>query len=257
MNVKTEIIDAYIKHKTKPDIDAWFYHATKGTGPLLDHRQEVCKALLDECIKYKEFPLWNQALLCKIFPKIQTQLDKVILYPIIGTHEDFDICIKAYENNTYVLIDLLHIADHCETVKQMIYLLHHLIHEQVLRYYFSLHQPKQRSYLEALEHRFYYEGLVQYMAWNEDHTQYVFQNPSYQQKKEKAFALLYQAMQIEDIKSQTMVLELLDTAEFWDRFPEIAGLFFLDDFYHEYGDQAFIDYSHQKPDGVLSRIFHE
>lgn len=257
MKIKADIITTYINHQTKPDSTSWFYQVTKGTGLLLDHRQEVCKALLDECNKYKEFPLWNQALLCQMFPNINKETQDMILYPIIGTNEDFDICIASQENNTYVLIDLLHIADHAETLKQMTYLLHHLIHEQVLRYYFSLHQPKQCSYLEALEHRFFYEGLVQYMAWNEDHSQYVFHNPSYKHKKEKAFTLLYQIMQIDDVNSQATISNILETADFWDRCPEIAGLFFLDDLYHEYGDEALTQWIKQTPDGILSHVFQE
>lgn len=255
MIIDTSLIDAYCNFGIQPNPNSWFYPYCGGYVKAADNRQEVCAALLEECQKYATFPLWNRSLALRLFPNCQKELESLILFPIIGTNPQFDCNIQSYESHTYLLIDLLHIADYTQSVKEMSYILHNLCHLALYQYVMNNSQDAPKTYMETLEHLFFIHGYAQYLAWNESHEQYVFQNPNYTKKKERAFLLLEKAIQVEDVSLQREILHQLDHASLWDRFPEIAGMFFLDDVNRIYGEDGIVDFYQQGMQNCLFRIF--
>lgn len=252
MYVQTDVIDAYLQERKIPDQNAWFYPYTNGAHFVSDHRQEVCRAFITECKRYEGFPLWNASLAHAL--RIDT-CENIILYPIIGTHPSFDCRIVSHHQKTYLLIDLLHIADHTESLKQMYYVLHHLCHQQLFRKQLYAMYPKPDSFHEQLSFRFFVEGIALYLSWNEDHRKYVFQSKQYDTRKEQAFVQLFQAYDIKEASLQNRILEGLERCDLWNRFPDIAGMFYLDDLYQEQGDKGIQSYFEQGMDQLFQRIF--
>lgn len=252
MIIQSEIIDEYINQKVIPSHDAWFYAYTGGSRSISDQRQEVCKALYTECERYHNFPIWNSSL--KAMFNTST-CASIIFYPIIGSQLGFDCTCVMHQNTAYLLVDLLNIADAADSLKQMYYLLHHLCHQVIYHYLFDLQYHKASTFQKTLERRFFIEGLILYATWNEDHSLYVFQDQRYSKRKEQAFIQLFQAYAIEEKFLQKQILQVLETCDLWMRFPDIAGLFYVDDLYHEQGDDGIHHYIEQGFDHLFQRIF--
>ena len=252
MYVQTDVIDAYMQERKIPDKNAWFYQYTNGCHIVFDNRQEVCQALLSECKRYDAFPLWNSTLAHALHIDA---CDDIILYPVIGTQPSFDCRIVHHHQKTYLLVDLLHIADHTKTLKQMCYVLHHLCHQNLFKEKLYAMYPKPNTFHEQLSLRFFVEGIALYLSWNENHGSYVFQSKQYDTKKERAFVLLFQAYEVKETSLQNMILQGLKHSDLWSRFPDIAGMFYLDDLYQEQGDKGIRLYFEQGIDQLFQRIF--
>lgn len=255
MKIDTHLLTLYIDEQKKPEANTWFYQFTNGTSDISDHRQDVCLALLQECDRYQQFPLWNKQLATLLFPDIEERLNSIILLPVIGSHKNFDAQLIQYQGIQYLLVDLLNIADYTQSLKEMSYILHNLCHIALYEYLFTSYQ-QATNYIEHLKMRFFVNGWVQYLSWNEHHEQYVFHNPGYQQKKKRAFTLLATALAVnlEDQTTQKQILRQLSQVDLWNRFPDIAGLFYLDEIFHTQGDQGLLTYFQEGPNQLFDRI---
>ena len=233
MQIQTDIIQAY-GHGEIPSMDTWFYAYTNGSAPIAANRQEICARLNEECSAYQRFPLWNRELITALFPDYERILRNIIIMPIIGATPTFDATLIHHEDQPYLLLDLLNIADYTQSVKEMCYILHNLCHIQLLRELFHQRFPQLHDPQEQLNYRFFCEGWILYLAWNENLNDYVFHTAAYNKIKQKAFLTLYQALNT-DATQVKGILSVLDQAELWDRFPDIAGMFFCDDVFHHQG----------------------
>ena len=240
MEICTDVIQSYLQGKI-PMTNSWFYAYTNGVTSIAATRQEVCARLLEECENYRDFPLWNHDLITALFMDYDHRLREVVLLPIVGSHPNFDAAVIEHKGKFFLLIDLLNIADYTQSVKEMCYILHNLCHIHLLRYLFLQRFPKPTQSLSLLNYRFFCEGFLLYLAWNEDITSYVFHTPTYHSIKQKSFQHLYQALLMEETKRKQL-LQVLNHVDLWDRFPDIAGMFFCDDVFHRQGTDGLRTY---------------
>jgi len=253
MTLDFETIAAYQNHQM-PDPNAWYYQKMNGPAPVSQHRQEICAALCRELSCYDAFPLWNKELITLLFNDLSALLSDFILKPIIGSHPSLDAAVTFHEQHPYLLIDLLNIADYTQSVKEMTYILHNLCHMHILRYLFQQRCSKPHSYIEQLEYRFFVEGTILYLAWNDDYHHYVFAKKAYQARRMHAFALMEKAMQVRDEKTQQMILTTLETADLWNRFSDVAGMLTCDELLQSGNTDAFLCYVSQGYSGSFLRI---
>lgn len=253
MKIFTDVIDAYMNNKI-PKADSWFYAYTNQTAPIASTRQEVCDRLLEECLMYRDFPLWNREIITTLFPDCDSLLEEIILMPIIGAHKSFDAALIEHENRWYLVLDLLNIADYTQSVKKMCYILHNLCHMELLRRLFQRCFPKPEESLAQLNYRFFVEGFVLYLAWNEAVSAYVFHTSAYASIKQKSFQFLYQSLNSEAAQRQR-ILSALDRVGLWDRFPDIAGMFFCDDVYRRQGVEGLKAYFSLGWEDSAARLF--
>lgn len=233
MEIRTDVIQAYLQGEI-PDGNSWFYAYTGGTAPISAARQEVCTRLCEECLAYRKFPIWNGELITALFPNHDKWLNEVVFLPIVGSRRTFDASLIIHDNRPFLLIDLLNIADYTQSVKEMCYILHNLCHIQLLRYLFHQRLPVPIDPEEQLNYRFFCEGWILYLAWNENIREYKFHTSAYNAIKPKVFRLLYRALTAETPQIQR-ILQALDQVDLWDRFPDIAGMFFCDDVFQHQG----------------------
>lgn len=260
MKIDSSIIEHYLHQSPCPVESAWIYKITQGKRDIEMHRQEVVQALLKQITLYCDegFPIWNKQLIQTIFQDQIDLLDDLILLPIVGANASFDGTICTHLEQNYLILDVLNIADYTPILTQMHYILHNLIHVSIITFLIHTRYPKQpKTYLEQLESIFFVEGLAQYLSWNEDVSKKRFQNASYEKRKETAFGLLYQAIQINDEATQKRMLETLKKASFWNRFPQVAGMFFMDDLYQAEKEKGLRACYMHGPNSILSIVFQE
>lgn len=241
ISIDTSCIDAYLK-RILPDQDAWYYKQIGGYHPVSDQRQEVCDYLCKELMQYESFPVWNRELTRFLFQDVAEMLQGLTIMPIIGSAPYLDAGIISHHEKPVLWIDLLHIADYTQRVKEMCYILHNLCHMHLLRYMMGKCFSMPSDYHKLLAYRFFTEGFVLYLSWNEDHSRYVFDAPAYAKRKQRAFAMMEAAQHIEEADLQKQILHTLTNGDLWDRFPDVAGMFFCAALYQEDGIHGLADY---------------
>lgn len=259
MNIDTTILSNYLNQKACPSTYTWVYEFTKGTQDIQMHRQDVVHALLEQLYRYQEecYPLWNHKIQKAIFQDDLQLVNAVEILPIVGSNSSFDCTICSHAAKTYLLIDLLNVADYTRVLSEMQYILHNLIHVHLCRYLIQQRYPKKPlSYIEQLENMFFVDGLAQYVAWNAHMEHCHFQDSMYKKRKETAFAMLYEAMQLQDEGLQQSILKRLNKISFWDKFPQAAGMFFLDDLYFAEKEKGLRAFYIHGPNAILSIVFH-
>lgn len=260
MKIDTELLSHYLKQQPCPSTYDWVYTFTNGVKEIEMHRQDVVQALLQQLLLYQEqgYPLWNTTMHETIFQEELQTANEITILPIVGASANFDCTLCHHACTTYLLIDVLNIADYTHILSQMYYILHNLIHVHTCSYLIQQHYAKKPiSYLQQIENMFFVNGLAQYVSWNEQMEQKGLQNSVSNQYREKAFSLLYQAMQVQDEATQQLILKQIKEASFWNQFPQIAGMFFLDDLYHAQHMQGLRAFYKHGPNAILSIVFQE
>lgn len=260
MNIDTTILQHYLQQKPYPSTYAWVYEATKGRRKIEMHRQDVVEALLKQLSLYASqgYPLWNQRLIHTLFQTELAKVEEVILLPIVGANASFDGALYTHEGNIYLLIDFLNIADYTPMLSQMTYILHNLMHVQLAQYLIKQRHPDNpTNFFTYLETSFFMDGLSQYLSWNEDVCATSFQDTSYDKRKEAAFGLLYQAIQIQEMETQKTIIDSLQSASFWNRFPQAAGMFFMDDVYQAKKEKGLRAVYTHGPSEIFSIVFEQ
>ena len=111
------------------------------------------------------------------------------------------------------------------------------------------------DYQSMLNYQAFTQGLATYLAWNGDNNTYCFSQPKYEETRERSFGMLYEAFQTKDPLLQRKILASLPKLSFWNQFPMVSVLFYLDDQYHENGNQGIITFYQNGWEHVISSIF--
>lgn len=256
MKIDIQMISPYLHKQELSQENHWIYQYTQGTQSILPHRQEVVQTLLKELAAYpKSFPIFNPTLITKLFPNYKNILDDIILLPIVGASASFDCGIIQQDGKNYLLIDLLHVADYTPIVSQMTYILHNMVHIQLLQYLMKLVFPAPKTFMEQLESIFFIDGFAQYLAWNKDCATYSLQSKTYKKDKDRCFPFLYQILTIQDSSNQKHILKQLQDADLWDNFVLASAIFFLDDIYQKMQEKGlYACYAHG-PKDIFKLVF--
>lgn len=233
MRIELGEIDYYVKHHESRQ-NAWYlpYCQESRISPT---RQEVVQRLCRELCRYQNYPLWNKELVESLFTNYQTLTDKLVVLPVVGSETYFDANIVTHQDNDYLIVDLLNIADYTSSVNEMCYILHNLCHVHILRYLFQQRYEVPSTYAGQLGYRFFTEGFVQYLSWNEDVRKYRMNDARYMGRKKEAWHMLKAALHIEGPRIQEQVLLMLSRLDLWERFPDVAGMFYCDQNFQEGG----------------------
>ena len=248
-------IDYYVKnHEAKKH--TW-YQPYCQRSEISPTRQEVVMHLCQELSMYRRYPLWNHDVVTFLFPHHHLITKDVIIMPVVGSEKFFDAKILPHEDEDYLIIDLLNVADYTTSVKEMRYILHNLCHVHLLRYVINNTYEMPQGYYEELEYRFFCEGLTQYLSWNEDVRLYRLSEPRYLTRRKEAFRSLTAAVHVEGEKIQTQILQLMNRLDLWQRFPEIAGMFYCEYLFQTEGVRLLKDYVMDGYDGVLDAMLEK
>lgn len=253
MRYDNRIVSAYLDGKNPMQEPCFsLLHDYKEADPK---RKEVVRAL-DTQLEgiLEEFPVFNRALFKALFPEYRKELQHVRILSVVGTKENR--CIKT-EDGYDILIDLIHIADYTRIVSQMTYLLQNYLTFELSKYLitkrFAIHS---RNYLSLLNHLSFANGLANYLAWNKDCASYKFHTQKYEEHKERAFALLAQALEVESKALQHNILVNAVSQDFWNQFPAVAGMFYFDDVYRSLGKDGVTLLYQRGPKNFIQTIFY-
>lgn len=240
MYIELSEVDYYVKESEQKK-DAW-YQPFCGVEAISPTRKEVVLRLCKEVCCYEKFPLWNHDLIVYLFPYCSTMIDQIVMLPIVGSGKHFDAKVLTHDGTDYLVVDLLNIADYTSSVMEMCYILHNLCHVHLLRYYLNHAYKKPMAYIPQLEYRFFCEGLIQYLSWNENVTEYRLKEARYVHRKKDAFYTLNKAFEIKEKQFREQILYMLDKLDLWQRFTDIAGMFYCDCLYQAGGKRRIKEY---------------
>lgn len=255
MNFNTSIISAFLSDKdiTKEE-SFWLIQNYRKPN---DQRKDIVKALaskLNDIIE--KFPTFNAPLWNVLFPCCETILDTIWICPVVGDHAYGNHVIQK-DDAIYVVIDLLYVANFTRIVSQMEYMMQNFLTFEIAKVCIHHDYPLQsKRYVDVLNHLAFTNGLANYLAWNHSCSLYKFYTEKYETHKEKAFGLLASAMEIQDNDMQQKILKSAETADFWNQFPSVAGLFYFDDIYREFDIRGIQILYQQGPRNFIQTIFH-
>lgn len=231
MYIQTELIQAFLSDSAIEET-ALFSLLDDFTKPD-PMRKEVVKELTNRLTQIVEaFPTFNPAIWNVLFQDTQDITDDIIIVPVAGTKGH---CMIK-EDHLYILVDLIQIADMTPIVSQMCYVMQNYLHQEIAQLCIRQHYPfTAQSYHEMLDYFTFTNGLANYIAWNESAHLYKFQTEKYDPYKEKAFGMLYSAIEVENKALQHKVLSSATHGDFWNQFPGVAGMFYINDLYQEFG----------------------
>ena len=247
------IIDAYLRDENIKEAPyaVLLEHFTQPDGKRKDVVKELCSQLEDIV---EEFPTFNPKLWMALFPDMGKKLEDVRIIAVVGCKENR---LLVQEDETLIFIDLIHIADYTRIVSQMVYVLQNYVTFELARLCIRRDFPiHSRKYMDLLNHLTFTNGLTNYLAWNEDCAQYRFYMEKYEPRKEKAFGLLAQAMEVENKALQHKILISSTSGDFWNQFPAVAGMFYFDDIYRDLGKDGIQLLYRHGPKSFIQTIFH-
>lgn len=254
MHFNTTIISAFLADEdiTKTE-DFWLIQTYQKPN---DKRKDIVKALVAKLQNIVEhFPTFNAPLWNALFPCWQPLLDTVWICPLVGEHKHGNHIIRK-DHDIYFVIDLLYVADFTRIVSQMEYILQNFLTYEIAKLCIQHDYPLQsENYIDCLNMLTFTNGLANYLAWNQTCSQYKFYTKKYEIYKEKAFGLLASAIKIQQKAIQQNILKSVITADFWDQFPSVAGLFYFDDIYQEFDMQGILNLYQQGPKDFIQTIF--
>lgn len=201
----------------------------------------------------EDYPVFNKELWNMLFFS-SPMLDTIHICPVVGTKKiGYQ---QKTENALYLMIDLIHVANYTQLVSQMVYILQNYITLELAKICIQGTYPTQpTSYIDSLNQFAFTNGLANYLAWNESCDDYQFSSDKYEPHKEKAFGLLAQAIDIQDPQVQYTIVENIVTADFWNQFPSVAGMFYFHDIYQEQGKEGILTLFTQGPQAFIQTIF--
>lgn len=200
--------------------------------------------------------LFNIDLLRTLVSNCDFLLSNIHVHLFVHAPKPYDIYVVSKQDEHHIYIDLLQIADQSPIISRMLYIVQHelcRICSKICMQSSSMTSPK--SYTALLNNDAFYNGFALLLSWNEDISTYNLQNSMYDEHKEKAFGMLYEAIQISDTKQQDNILNYLHHASFWNRFTRIASMFYLYDVYLESGFVGLSDIYDKKDDHFIQNIF--
>ncbi len=201
------------------------------------------------------FSIFNKQLVNILFPDIEKDLHDFCVLAVVGTEQNYVI---KNNDTTYLLIDLIHIANYTHIVSQMVYILQNYLTLEIIKYLITKKYPfNSENYIDRLNYLSFTMGLSNYLAWNESCSDYVFYTSKYEPYKEQSFGLLAQALEITERSLQKKVLKSISIAQFWNQFPITAGMFYFDDIYREKGYDGILEIYKKGPYNFIQDIFNK
>ncbi len=236
MNIDTHIIERYINGQPPyAKEDAWM---PIERVDLAANRQEVAAELMKRTRALcAQFPTFNAALFHALFPQLETTLSHIDVILLVGSKE---LCHLHHDKTRCVLfLDLIRAADMTHIVSQMMYLIHNALHYEIAKHcLLSAYPDDVNDFIQRLNHLCFIEGFATYLSWNAHAADYRLFTDRYEAQKIQAFGMLHQALSIEDASLQKAILAALPSLPFWEQFPTIAALFYLDDCYRSEGESG-------------------
>ncbi|MGX8833290.1 hypothetical protein ACWG0P_03675 [Amedibacillus sp. YH-ame6] len=203
-----------------------------------------------------DFPVFNQTLWNMLFSDKESYLDTICILPVVGSDTMSTRVLRNDE--TYILIDLICVANYTRVVSQMVYILKNHITFEVTKLCILKQYPLSgENYAHILNASAFINGLAHYLSWNESCELYKFYTEKYEPHKEKAFGLLTQAMTIDNRAMQQKIIKHIRSSELWDQFPAVAGMFYFDDIYRELGKKGIKQLYAMGPKNFIAHIFEQ
>lgn len=252
MKMNNEIIQAFLNDHDIENCKVF---------PLLNNyktpdkkRKDVVMELLSQLETIvEEFPVFNHELWKVLFKENHPLLDQLILLPVVGTNGN-RVC--KTENEVYILMDLIHIADYTPIVSQMVYIMQNYLTKEISKLCIHHDYPLESGrYLDILDYFTFCHGLSNFLAWNEHVKDYRFYTEKYESYKEKAFGSLAGACDVENKAMQHKILIAATSGDLWNQFPTAAGMFYFDDIYREYGQKGVQVLYKKGPEKFIQSIF--
>lgn len=235
MKLNKEIVETFIQDGSF--LSCTYYPFLKSFHAPDPKRKEVVIELSAQLEALVEaFPTFNTALWTSLFPTMDKVLQKVTIVPVVGTSQH---SVITSGEEILIFLDLHYIADITPIVSQMSYIMQNYLHLQLCQRCIRDDYPfTAQSYQELLAYDTFVHGLANFIAWNANAKQYKFYTEKYEPYKEKAFGMLASALEVENKALQHRILLESSKGEFWSQFPKVAGMFYFDDMYREYGVQG-------------------
>lgn len=255
MNIDTHIADRFLNRETNiQEEDKWLFPSLRTAD---GRRTEVVVELKKRTLRCIEnFPSFNRSLFTGLFPQLREKQKEITVHLVVGSSA---ATYKVHnEQGIHLIIDLLQVADLTPIVSQMMYVIENYLHFETALYCIETVHGKpqaQMDYQSMLNYQAFTQGLATYLAWNGDNNTYCFSQPKYEETRERSFGMLYEAFQTKDPLLQRKILASLPKLSFWNQFPMISVLFYLDDQYHENGNQGIITFYQNGWEHVISSIF--
>ena len=253
MHYNDSIIQAYrndqpiSKEKLYPNIKNYHKPDTK--------RKDIVNELNKQLQHIVEqFPVFNAHLWSLLFHDMDDVLDHIYICPVVGSDTLSTQCTK--KEDIYLFIDLICVANYTRIVSQMTYILKNHIMYEITRICILKKYPlHSNNYASLLDASAFIHGLSYYISWNEACMKYKFYTEAYEKRKEQAFGLLAQAMQVDNKAMQHKILLHIRTGDLWNQFPAAAGMFYFDDVYRELGNKGIYQLFEKGPKGFVKHIF--
>lgn len=254
MYIADSIIHAYLQKQelqTAPD-----HPLMEHSGIPQSNRQDVVKELLKHLHTFCDtFPVFNAPLWNLMFPAWKESFDHILLLPVVGTFPHGNYVFQK-EEQLIIQIDLLYIADFTRILSQMVYIMNNYLTKELALIAIQTAFPyKGTTSEELLDYRTYAYGFANFLSWNESCDAYVFHLDKYEEKKIRSFSALYQLACSQDQKLKKFFLTRLSQIDFWEQFPDIAGMFYLNDIYREQGIDGLLKVYHNGYPDFVSHIF--
>lgn len=254
MKCEWEIIHAFLQDKEIKQCH--FFPLLNKFNQPDQKRKDVCKELstqLESIIE--EFPIFNRVLWNEIFHDEKECLEHIIILPVVGT-EEHNVIKK--DGQIYLLLDLIKIANITPIISQMVYVMENFLTLEITKLCIHARYPlSSKNYLDLLDYFTFTNGLSHFLSWNEDAKLYKFYTDKYEPYKEKAFSMLAQSLDIENKALQHNILIHATSGDFWSQFPKVAGMFYFDDIFREYGNQGIVFLYQKGPKRFIQHIFQE
>lgn len=219
-----------------------------------DHKRKDVVAELNKQLHLQilNFPTYNRELWLMLFKDL-TILQHLTIIPIVGyghhkTHKQDDEYI--------IFLDLLLIADTTHIISQMAYLMqNHLVCESTRICIHEKYPDVKKEFHAIVDYLTFSHGLSNYLSWGENCKEYKFYTEKYEPYKEKAFSLLLQTFEVNDRAMQHKILKYAVETNFWNQFPGIAGMFYMDDIVRENSIQGIYELYKRGPENITKKIF--
>ena len=247
------IVDAFL-HDI-PISNQALYPYIKGYQKPDKKRKDIVEELTKQTQQIVEtFPVFNPSIWNAVFANMDEYIDSIHICSVVGSST---LCYSAKINDDlYIFIDLLCVANHTRIVSQMVYIVNNLISLEVSKHCILKQFPlTSNNYNAILDEAAFVHGFAHYISWNTSCENYVFHTQTYEERRIQAFGLLSQALQVDTIQMQQKILTHIHSQDLWQQFPVVAGMFYFHDTFMELGMQGIKQLYQMGPKGFIQRIF--
>lgn len=238
MNLHDEIIHQYVHNQPFEDALFSIYPIKQAFHTPDPKRKDIVIELHRQVYESLQKGIVFQSELCQFMDKAwDSFLQQVHLHLVIDAPKSYDFYVVYDEQEAFhIYIDLIQIADHTPIVQQMMFLIQNQISEHcILAFLKKQHSCFSQDYLTLLNHHTFIYGMASLLSWGPNIDEFPFQQPTYDERKEQAFGMLFEASQITEPLQQQQLLKFVGKVSFWKQFTRVAGMFYIYDTYLELG----------------------